>query len=1042
MRKNIILGIILLFLTVALTSCGKKYTVTFDTQGGTAIESVEVKKKKTIQKPTDPTKEGYTFVEWLLEGETFDFNTKITEDITLIAKWNQNNDPDNGGGTEPNDTTVNYSVIITDTAGKPLSDFYVIFYLGKDVIAEGYTNNQGTFTKDLSPNKYDVILEEPESGAYYLNKTEYQTDLVGTPIEVTSSLGSLAGVEADLSNSYELGDLMYDFTVVDTAGNELTLYELLEEYKAVVLNFWYTTCSYCNLEFPYMIDAYESSYTDANNDQKFYREDVAIIAINPGTAGNGDSLQDIIDYKESMGISFHVALDYDGDTSNMTADPALTTMFAIGGYPTTVVIDRYGLIAYIEEGAITTKEKWSQTFDKYIADDYSPVYTGTTEDQIFVKPDIVQEDSSILEAAVNGINYDGTKFSGQYKPEYRDSDKEFSWPWVVGEYDGKSCIKPSNSKVDSSFSIVYIDVTLKAGEAFTFDYYSSTEEYDILYIIVNDTIATSIAGQSSEWEKSYAYVAVEDGDYEIGFCYIKDGSIGLGDDSVYIDNIRIVEEEDIDKETYIFRDAATGDINQVTMRYDNYIEAVYNEEDGYYHVGTENGPLLLADMLSGSKWSNDKLYEICIEGKCIGADGEDYNKIIEEYSIYASNSEVGYCPVTMELANALKQIVKELGDDAAENNQNQWLELCVYYSAYGTNNVELGLPTNGVCYFEPIEFEGNGIENPATAEATFDRIILPRGFIFAFTPEESGVYKFYSVEEIETIGWICDDKANVIGNQDAELRIFAEQSSYGIEVDCNFVLHAYLEAGNQYLFRAAFYDVSEYSTISVEIKYLAETMELLTIASPGFFTSSDDEMADIISGNYVDVELDSEGYYQVKDSSAVDKSLYCDIKYINNITGYSLETCLSDRFKGFDFSKDEYNQPIFDEEGYYRIYEYDEEGNSVSYYVCYDIENNYYYVETIGQDGYTEENGYTYVRKTEGSELPLAFTDCTEYVKQYIEDNMITDENSELYGCVKVDEKFAEVLGYFMDKYTFAGVEYSWVKLCYYYRHLGPTLAE
>ena len=41
---------------------------------------------------------------------------------------------------------------------------------------------------------------------------------------------------------------------------------------------------------------------------------------------------------------------------------------------------------------------------------------------------------------------------------------------------------------------------------------------------------------------------------------------------------------------------------------------------------------------------------------------------------------------------------------------------------------------------------------------------------------------------------------------------------------------------------------------------------------------------------------------------------------------------------------------------------------------------------------------------------------------------------------IKVDEKFAKVLGQLMDKYTFEGVEFSWVKLCYYYKYLGPTL--
>ena len=113
--------------------------------------------------------------------------------------------------------------------------------------------------------------------------------------------------------------------------------------------------------------------------------------------------------------------------------------------------------------------------------------------------------------------------------------------------------------------------------------------------------------------------------------------------------------------------------------------------------------------------------------------------------------------------------------------------------------------------------------------------------------------------------------------------------SNGEGVDQNFVAYVYLEAGQTYLFRAAFYDVSEYSTITVEMKYVDESIELLTIASPGFFTSSDDEMADIIAGNFVDVYLGEDGYYHVKDSLASDDLVYCDFKYINNIKGETQE---------------------------------------------------------------------------------------------------------------------------------------------------------
>ena len=66
---------------------------------------------------------------------------------------------------------------------------------------------------------------------------------------------------------------------------------------------------------------------------------------------------------------------------------------------------------------------------------------------------------------------------------------------------------------------------------------------------------------------------------------------------------------------------------------------VYNEEDGYYHVCEQhtteeghvcdtNGAYLFADMLSGTQWNLSTLYEISLEGKCVGADGIDYNDVL------------------------------------------------------------------------------------------------------------------------------------------------------------------------------------------------------------------------------------------------------------------------------------------------------------------------------------------------------------------------------------------------------------------------------
>jgi hypothetical protein len=170
-----------------------------------------------------------------------------------------------------------------------------MFYLGNEVVEEGRTNQEGTFIATLKPNKYDVKIEGREG--YYLNQEMFETDLIGSGIYVVAEIDSLAGVEADGFTSYQLGDVMYDFTLTDINGTELTLYELLETKRAVFLNFWYNGCSWCETEFPDIVAAYESSYTDANGETKAYKDDIAIIAVNP-TIINADrnNLQDIKDH--------------------------------------------------------------------------------------------------------------------------------------------------------------------------------------------------------------------------------------------------------------------------------------------------------------------------------------------------------------------------------------------------------------------------------------------------------------------------------------------------------------------------------------------------------------------------------------------------------------------------------------------------------------------------------------------------------------------------------------------------------------------------
>ena len=61
--------------------------VSFETVGGNTIEPVSVKKGSKVTRPIDPKKTGHTFKEWTLNGKAFSFETPITEDITLLATY-------------------------------------------------------------------------------------------------------------------------------------------------------------------------------------------------------------------------------------------------------------------------------------------------------------------------------------------------------------------------------------------------------------------------------------------------------------------------------------------------------------------------------------------------------------------------------------------------------------------------------------------------------------------------------------------------------------------------------------------------------------------------------------------------------------------------------------------------------------------------------------------------------------------------------------------------------------------------------------------
>ena len=96
MKKTLLL---LLLLTVAFLSCKKddpvivEYTVSFDSQGGSGLSPVTVPEGSKITKPSNPVKEGDTFLGWYKENTyttIWDFEKDVvTQNLTLYARWSQ-----------------------------------------------------------------------------------------------------------------------------------------------------------------------------------------------------------------------------------------------------------------------------------------------------------------------------------------------------------------------------------------------------------------------------------------------------------------------------------------------------------------------------------------------------------------------------------------------------------------------------------------------------------------------------------------------------------------------------------------------------------------------------------------------------------------------------------------------------------------------------------------------------------------------------------------------------------------------------------------
>lgn len=906
----------------------------------------------------------------------------IVAAIVVPMLTSNSNDGDDTSD-RPNGDTL-YTVNIKSNGGMPLSNLDVYIYaddtLG-DIVDYTKTNDNGTATFNLDKNSnYAIVISPVPKG--YLAEKSYKFDGTQKDIVLESSLIT----DADISSAtLELGDVMYDFTVMKPDGTEIKLSEVLKTKKLVVLNFWYTTCSWCLEEFPLMQELY-----------KDYSDDIEIIALNPMEDNNA-----VDSFQKQYGYTFPMA-----------ACPASwANTFSVQGYPTSIFIDQYGVICVVESGAITSKRPWVCAFDHFTADDYKQKLckNGIGDLVTQIKPTFEMPKSEEIANAINSGTINVT-----YNPETEDENAEFIWPFVIGEKSGRSCVYASNKTIDGSYAILYANVELKAGQAVGFDYLVSSElGCDIMYVIVNDEDVFQISGVSSpeKWQSCYPCVADKDGTYEVAFCYLKDESGADGDDTVYIDNMRVVDKSQIDTATYLPRYAATANENDEY----SYVNVVFNKNDGYYHVGSENGPLLLADLMGYTPFNEEESVQTLVmngdadeKGVSLYDKKEDKGLGMVTYFSYASNAKInGVCTVNKELAEMLKQVARVAG---FEDDDNEWLKMCKYYQAYGPGATQLADPIKGLAPF--CAYKTTLGKNVATNNFYYDRVIMPRGLLSEFVPTKSGVYRFTSKSDYKDgiDAWIFNKDCEVIYTYEHDEKLYTDPNN------CSMVY--YMEAGKPYYINMAFWDVYATGTINYDVEYIGASHKLFRLCAPGYFTYDTDAtgsaMYDVITGGIEPVIKDGK-YYDSKDGSAI----YADFTGLTTVFNNSITEMIE--MGGFDFSKSETDGEIL---------AYLKQNNN-------DTEKTDEYLKKLWGEEYDANAEIYQIDDIFAGRYHGNGDDRTEDIKKYL--GKIIKSGDELNGCVVVDEELAEILQELMDKYTFEDVENSWLKLCYYYDYLGAN---
>lgn len=847
-----------------------------------------------------------------------------------------------------NDLGNKYVISVTSKGGMNLDGVKVSVLKDNKVVQEGYTE-KGKVAFPLNADSYELQFSELPEGYIDDGSKHFVTE---TQKRYTAVFESELLPADNNTHYYSIGSIMHDFTFTDCYGKQYVLSDLLTEHKAVVLNLFYTGCGPCKLEFPAIEKAY-NQFKDAENS-------IELLAIS--TAREGDDNSMVATFKSEYGLSFPMGVQTE------TVDS-----FSVSGYPTTVVIDRYGMVAYSNTGSETSETRWVNLFQRFTSDDYSQTGTTTGEggetggNTELIRPTVTMPASSVIAETINGKGVSGNTY-------YAD-DGEYSWPFTVAN--DEDCIVASNVGVDNSLSLIYTDITLNKGEMLCYEYKVYSEaDYDILHVIVNGNSVAEHSGTSKGdvWMNNVAYVATRTETVTLVFSYIKDEAdlgIEAAKETAKIRNIHIESTDTIADPTDAIHPVATVKADGLA-RYENYEKVGLNTTDGYYHLldesGAPNGPLLLLTYLDNmTQWTKiHRSSYVTVQNETTSYKNSLYNILFYEYatgseadiklilnginytdtflntyywSVFADQDIpgtvdtelIGYVPVTPELKELAVAFCK--ADSGNATHDNEWLEFCYYFNHYGPYNDNhthddcrvFRDPTKGMATHNAYELnysaEDANSKKTVTYPVVVDRPLAQnRGTYYRFTAPKAGVYQIasqHATAKEDPFILIRDKDGKFLYSQDDALDY---DLIFNTENRNNFNVYWYFDEGETYYLLMAMQAVQATGEYELKITYLDESYSAIIVCTTdeGMYVANGDDWNDVRYGA-IDVAYDGQVYKQLTHDGDYGSTIYVDFLHQNYFesTGKTLRQMIEggafDNLNGKNYTakmKTYYNQSI------------------------------------------------------------------------------------------------------------------------------------